>query len=171
MKKISCVLLTIIAVLAFCGTAYASDISAFSYNDGVDSAIEGSVTATTYVYSSFTVELPLTMDASQSGTISVSNANIEAGKTIRVYATNLDEDGTFPLYNDRNSEFVRYAKIQRGENAPFATYTDPLIASFTSDQIAAGDTIAQFLLMLVGSTNGLAAGSYSGTLCYRIVME
>lgn len=126
----------------------------------------GQIEATHHAYSTFQLEIPLYADSAMPNYITAYNPNLEDGYRIEVYVTNLETDGTLSMTHTSGdtSAMVLYNESDVWQ----LTYDNPLLASFTTDDFNGTNSATSIFWLQGGDTFNMKAGSYTGTICYRI---
>ena len=96
MKKMICVVLTLIMLLAFTVSVNAEEFSEFGNNSGENT---GEMTVRAFQYSRYMISIPDTIDTTNinGDEIAVSDASLESGLSLYVQVTNMDEDFLVPV--------------------------------------------------------------------------
>lgn len=164
MKKVLCMLMCAVLLLAMPFTAFAADTP---YSG------QGTSTLTYKSYSTCTVSIPETIEVSSMEMpieIIVSNPNIETGYCVNVYVTNLSEHGYIPLCHDEFGEMVAIECMFTNLQKQATVYNDnPLLASIQGSSILSDVFYGEFAATVMSMD--ARAGSYTGTMQYEIKIE
>lgn len=129
-----------------------------------DDSGSGSSTITTHISSHYSIVIPATIDLTQGNTsqVSIENASIEDGYSVKVFLTELDDPNGIRLFNASGSNYI-VCSITNAETNSIADATNPL-ATFTKENIANSVTTKNFYL---DTDSTSVAGTYTGTMHYR----
>ena len=162
MKKVLCVLMCAVLLLAMPMTAFAADTP---YSG------QGSSTITYKSYSTCTVSIPETIEITGAPTeIVVTNPNIETGYCINVYVTNLNNENGIYLYHDEFGESITQTCVFTNNTIGGAVSQDnPLLATIEGSGDLADVLYGDFTASIMAID--AKAGSYTGTMQYEIKIE
>ena len=157
MKKILALCLTLV-LLANCAT------TAFAAEDTCAGSGETEITA--HIYSTYTITIPATIDleAGTRGEVTITDANLESGYKVDVFATNFNNNGGITLTHRDNSMYEITCMLTNIEQNMCATAEVPLVSFYDTEVPTWGDTATKYFDIQV-QNYGLA-GHYSGTMTY-----
>lgn len=161
-------LLTLILIVAVATITSPASILAEDYSEYVESTsgnFEGQTAVDYHVYSSYSVTIPTSIsEYESSGTVSVTMGNIESGYHVEVYITNLDSDGGLAVTSDSGNTGTLSVLYDSGLRTADST---GLIGSFyPADYNYEGSASTDISFDKGAST--LKAGTYHGTVCFRV---
>lgn len=158
MKKLLALLLSVVLMLSMSVHAFAYEID--------DYYSEGETTLQEYVYSSFNLVIPATIDLSQgNGEISVTDADFDAGYQLEVVVTNLTEDGYIEMTHTTKEGETAYCTLINVATQQMLNSTNPVLATIKDTDILNGSATAYFTGDIITKA---AAGNYTGTMTYTI---
>ena len=161
MKKIVSILMSIALLASMATTAFASE----QYQDG--NMIYGDTDISIHIYSTYLITIPAIVGSSMgtSGTVEITNAYLEDGYTVDVYATNLDETGSLVLNHiNKSGKHAKITFVNAENNFP-ATAENPLV-TFTSEDLERNETSEYGKTFYVNVDDFNAAGDFAGVLSY-----
>lgn len=164
MKKLLCVVLSIVLMLAVSTTAFAST-SPLSTG--------GTVEVSKRIYSSCYLEIPETIDLDTQNTCNIEIFNIEMldNEIIRVMVSNLNDSGAITMSKaDTDTTLDVYI---RDDNENLVTPFNPYLTELDKAHISVGDKYASFHFSfeLHDSYQNAEAGIYTGTMQYQISID
>lgn len=158
MKKLLALLLSVVFMLSMSVTAFA-----YEYDDYYS---EGETTLQEYVYSSFNLVIPATIDLSQgNGEISVTDADFDADYQLEVVVTNLTEDGLIEMTHTTKEGETAYCSLINGTTQEMLNNDNPLLATIKDTDIVDGAASVYFSGDIITKAS---AGTYTGTMTYTV---
>lgn len=153
MKKIVSMFVAVLLLMSVSVTAFAEDMSSGN----------GESQVYAHLYSRYTVSIPATIDLRNGdiGEVTITDASVEDGYSVKVFASNLTTDGGITLTHTNGTSTINCILINTEKNTN-VTNDVPLV-SFTSENIEQGVTTKYFSLEPESFGK---AGDYSGTLQY-----
>lgn len=152
MKKVISMFVALMLLMSVSVTAFAEDMSAGT----------GEAQVYSHIYSSYSISIPATIDLrnGESGEVTIIDASIEDGYSVKVFATNLSENGIKLTHTDGMTTIdCVLMNIELNANAS----AEIPLTSFASTDIENGTATKYFSLQ--PDTYG-KPGDYSGTLQY-----
>lgn len=156
MKKIIALCLSLVMLLSLSTTAFAAEFWDESAGSGT-SEVYG------HIYSSYSITIPATIDLrnGEQGSVTIENGNIESGYSVKVYCTNIVDNG-IRLYHTETNNSVKC--VLTTPDGLYNYTADMPIASFTKADIEAQATTQYFNLEIMDKW--MQAGDYVGTMEY-----
>lgn len=158
MRKFLSTVLVLILLASTSTTAFAADFEDESAGNG-----ESEIYA--HLYSSYQIFIPTTIDLrnGEQGAVTISDANIEAGYSVKVYCTNITDNG-IRLYNVSNSSHSIICGIMDIYNNRSISESSMPLVTFSASEID-GESLTKYFGLEIIDTWG-AAGDYVGTMQY-----
>lgn len=165
MKKfLAMILAAMLSMTAFGMTAHAEDYS--QYVESENSNFEGQTSIDYHAYSTYSVTIPTSISQyDASGTVSVTMDNIESGYHIEVHITNLNESGELTVTSDSGNTGVLAVLYSGGLYTADST---GLIGSFYPADYNYEGSASTDISFDKGTSGALKAGTYHGTVCFRV---
>lgn len=157
MKKIIAICLSIVMLLSFSTTAFATE-----YWD--ESAGSGETEVYAHIYSSYSISIPATIDLrnGEQGAVTLTYANIEDGYEVNVYCTNFSENG-IKLYHVDDAGISIDCIISDTEFSYNYDCNTPL-ATFVQSDFSNGEITKYFGMQIMNDIS--KAGDYVGVMEY-----
>lgn len=157
MKRLIALLLSLTLLASFSTTAFAAE-----YWD--ESAGSGESEVYAHLYSSYTVTIPATIDLrnGEMGAVTVSDANIESGYSVKVYCTNIAENGIRLYHTEDENISITCTLIDLNNNCNYTGETP--LATFTQSEFTDATLTKYFGLEIMDRWS--RAGDYVGTMQY-----
>ena len=151
-------------------------VTAFAESYGTTSNTEpyywyAETTLSGQIYSSCTVSIPETVytGAGYSGSVEISNADIESGYEVVIRVTNLSETDTIILSNANNDKTIG-CSIKTFEKT--LTRQDNVLSKFRDEVLTDTDrTVSAEFQALITENVGAKAGTYNGTMQFEVMIE
>lgn len=160
MKRSRRLLSIVIAAMMMICPVFANDGYVYE-NSGEDFLCDTEVSY--QAYSSFYVTIPTSIGLNESGRITATTGNLEEGRHIAVYATNLDESGKLDVTN----QYGDSAKLLVFSGNEIVGSTGFITSFYPGGGLTEGSTI--FSVDTDGS--GMKPGLYSGIIAFRVCLE
>lgn len=125
-----------------------------------------SSTVSYHVYSKYKVSVPMTIseESEYCAAINVTMDQVEDGKHIDVYVSNLNSDGKITVTSSSGNE--AYLTVKHGSNDS-DIQSDGLIYTFEKTEEAAKGTTMTENVKLEGQDENLSGGTYTGSIEFR----
>ena len=168
MKKVLCILMCAVLLLAMPTTAFAYT----EYGGGGSPfSAEGETQISAKIYSSCVVSIPSTVeiyDFTQPTTCSVeiNNANVGTGESVKVKIKNLNENNAIVLDNNGHTLNVLFSTAGGTEVTQYSPYV-ARISEFNEY----GSASTYFNMTVSTPSEGAKAGNYEGTMQYEITIN
>lgn len=170
MKKVLCMLMCAVLLLAMPTTAFAYT----EYGGGGSPfSAEGETQISAKVYSSCVVSIPATIEITDFSQptdcgIEITNGNVAVGESIKIKIKNLNENNAIVLsHGSSETTFNVTFTMQDGTEV---TQYSPYIARI-GELTSEGTAFAYFTMSVQGDTAGAKAGNYEGTMQYEITIN
>ena len=157
MKKLLALCLTIV-LIANCA------ITAFAAEDTCAGSGETEITA--HIYSTYTITIPAAIDLEEGtlGEVTITNANLESGYKVDVFATNFNNNGGITLTHQKYDMYQITCILVNMERNMCATTEVPLVSFYDTELPNWGDTAIKYFD--IQAENYGFAGYYYGTMTY-----
>lgn len=166
MRKFVSMLLALLLLVSMCMVAYADDGTHVDVGGGED--YSGEIVVSCHTYSTYNISIPYEMVDGTAEYITITDANIEEGYHLEVYATNLDENSLIDVYTTApNGEEVCGKMLLYAGGGQVTSESNGLICMFTSDELIQ-PRAEHYFYTIASAADVVRAGVYRGSLCIRV---
>ena len=164
MKKVLCAIICVVLIASMSITAFASEYPYYT---------EGQATLNKTIYSSCTLVIPDFIDCDNGGgTISIENARLIEGESIKIEVTNLNDNNAITLSHTDTDSTIDVNV--RDEYSRIITKAYPYIAQVGEDKLDNDNSASVSCWFSVADNTDLDSvdvGSYTGVMQYKVTID
>lgn len=171
MKKIICLMIAIIMIIACTISVGATDYYGYDNNISNDqNSSSGTIEVSGHVYSHFTITIPeyISVENPNDGVVRATDVSLEDNYVINIGVDNLNDNNKITLTHTSDDSATTEMSIN-GNYTRLSGDTSNTIIQFTNNDFANGDSAEAWIAcQLDGSAK---AGDYQGVIMYSVACE
>lgn len=167
MRKIIAILMAVVVVLAISVTSFAAEDNGQFVDTAYNYAYEADTAIHHEVFSTYTVTVPTDIYSGMTGDIVIDMSDVATGYHINAYVTNMNNDGSIPLYYDRLDPTTQNGSVNLTVNGQVCDNGNKLVHQFYKNTDGDGTPTETATIGFNVVQSPVGAGTYDGVISFR----